>query len=751
MKDKIKKVIVCGHDQKFWKPIQDELEKTGQFEFREDYWRGHDEHDPEKSLESIEWADVIMAEWTMGNAVWYSKNKKKHQKLITRLHLQERNTPYPGELNINNVDKIVFVGEHIQHEVIEKFAIPEHKTTVVSNYVDFDRYALPKNPESRFNLGIIGVVPLRKRLDLAVDLLERLLKVDPRYCLHVKGPRPDSYGWLWARTAEREYYLELWSKIKASGFANRVIFHPPGDDVQEWFQNIGYLLSPSDFESFHMAVPEGMCSNTVPVLWNWEGAADIYRLVQPVKSLQQAEDWVVKSNGSTAGWRMGQQASAYCKTHFDKDNIVSQWFDLLTSGTNQEEVISSADSKLTKRVLVFWLIGNWAVFHRKEMIEGLAANLPDNMEVLVVEPGDDAQALIKLGWETTHSLAEYANNRPAQVAPKIHKVRIVFDKNTATLSKLNGEKSVNRQKSSQRLNELVSEFYGKSSEVLHWIYKPNQTERLAGGIDSRFVYEIYDDYVLDFATGQPKEAVKLQEELICQKAQHVFFTSKTLEQRKKQNCQHFTTVSNGVNYKAFEKYRVDQQVPAELKLRKSVGYLGNLSDFFAWELMLNVAKKLPDIDFFFHGNIEFKKMLARRPVIDEMMNLPNTVFPGLVTREQGAAAVARYDVLTIPFVVNKAMHAVNPLKLWEYFAVGKPVISSPMDATQYLSELVFFAETVDQWCDLITELTENGISQSARENQIEHAKMHSWSELTSMHAQVVEQVFESQLSPDTEK
>ena len=139
-KSKIK-VVVCGHDQKFWKPIQRELEKTNRFEFREDHWQGHDEHDLTKSKQCVEWADVIMAEWTMGNAVWYSKNKKKHQRLITRLHLQERNTPFPGKLKIDNVEQIVFVGKHIQEEVAEKFSIPAHKTSVISNFVDYQRYS----------------------------------------------------------------------------------------------------------------------------------------------------------------------------------------------------------------------------------------------------------------------------------------------------------------------------------------------------------------------------------------------------------------------------------------------------------------------------------------------------------------------------------------------------------------------------------------------------------------------------------
>lgn len=734
-KSKIK-VVVCGHDQKFWKPIQRELEKTNRFEFREDHWQGHDEHDLTKSKQCVEWADVIMAEWTMGNAVWYSKNKKKHQRLITRLHLQERNTPFPGKLKIDNVEQIVFVGKHIQEEVAEKFSIPAHKTSVISNFVDYQRYSQNKNPGAQFNLGIVGVVPMRKRLDLAVDLLERLLKADSRYCLHIKGPNPESYGWLWARTEEREYYQNLWARIRSTAYANRIIFHPAGDDVQDWFKNIGYLLSPSDFESFHMAVPEGLSSGTIPVVWNWEGAADIYRLLKPVDTIEEAEEWVLKMNHSVVGWCMAQQSKTYVKENFDINTTVSQWSELLSIAPSDVKQRLS-DTGKPRNVLVFWLIDKWETFHRKEMIEALASNLAGNVEILVIEPGEDEHELIRRGWETKESLEQYANNNPQKVAAGIHRVRIVTNHVISKIGKTIGIDKYNQLKSGSRLSELVDNFYGKNTKILHWIYKPNQVERLSDGENDQFIYEIYDEYTRDFATGELVESIKIQEERICKKAKHVFFTAKTLEQRKQDFCTEHSTVSNGVNYDVFETFRVDESLPTTDGLRPSVGYLGNLSDFFDWNLVLEVARSLPDIDFYFHGNIDYQKTEHKKEAVHELLNLSNTVFTGFVTREQGAAAIARYNVLIIPFVVNEAMDAVNPLKLWEYFAAGRPVISTRMKATEHLSEIVYFADSVSQWCQHIEELTENPIEESVRTNQISLAKKNAWSELTKEHASIV--------------
>lgn len=734
-------VVVAGHDQKFWMPIQRVLERSDKFEFREDFWQGHDQHDTEHSRRCLDWADVIMAEWTMGNAVWYSRHKKPHQRLISRLHLQERNTPFPGKLQMDNVEQIVFVGEHIQRECIQRFGIPPEKTCVVSNFVDFERYNLPKKPGHEFNLGMVGVVPMRKRLDRAVDLLGRLLETDSRYCLHVKGPRPDSYSWLWARTAEREYYLELWARIKTLKYANRVIFHPPGNDVPEWFQNIGFILSPSDFESFHMAVPEGMSSGTIPVVWDWDGAADIYRMLRPVRCVEEAASLVLSSNQSTAGRVMAEQSRSYVRKNFDLAVTVRHWSHLLTGSHDTSSEIQAFDE--VRRVLVVWAIDNWETFHRKEMIAALANNLVGTAKVLVVEPGDDPDELIRRGWETEETLGQDQQKRCALVGSNVWKVRIIVPGVGKKIARSMQIEKYGQIKSGGLLLQFVEDFFGPGTDLLHWIYKPNQTERLARGLRDNFIYEVYDDYTRDFATGRLLHEVEAREHEACKNAKWVFFTAKELAERKQEHCSRFSTIGNGVNFEAFERYRIDGVEPETDTARKSVGYLGNLSDFFDWDLMLHVATALPDVDFHFHGPIESCRLSHKAGVIESLKGLPNTQFSGRVTRDQGAAAIARYDALVIPFVVNEAMHAVNPLKLWEYLAAGKPVLSSRMRAIEQYGDLVLFPDTPEEWVEFTRRAIDKPPEPSLREASIAAARAVSWDSVTRGHAETVKGILEA--------
>lgn len=725
------RVLVGGHDLKFWIPLQRRLEQDGRFEFRADVWSGHDSHDHERSLSMMAWADVIVAEWCLGNAVFYAKHRRSDQRLIVRFHLQERNTEYPGQIDYSKVDGVVFVGDHILRECVEKFAIPEAKACVVGNFVDTDRYDRPKLDGAEFNLGIIGTAPARKRLDLAVDTLGELLKHDDRYSLHVKGADPYDYAWLKARGSERNYYERLYREINRSQLRNRVVFDPPGDDVPEWFQGIGYLLSPSDFESFHMAVAEGLAAGSLPVVWAWEGADRIYRQMPLMSSPKQAAGWIAHLANSREAMRLREQGKRYARVNFDLVTVGRQWSQLLAPAAVPDDRTALRPSE--RRVLVIWAIDNWSTFHRREMIEALSLALPGNWDVIVIEPGEYVPAIIALGWADRAELRKVAEAGMVPISSNLHRARLLTGGMPPEWPRL-----VEARHTSQAayIEELVRRKYGANAKVLHWIYKPDQCAKLPSG--QPYVYEVYDDYTMDFGSGRLMPEVREAENETLAKAEHVFFTSSPLLERKGARARNGSLAVNGVNLAPFRETRVF----AASRGRPVAGYLGNMSSFFDWRLMADVCNRMRHVDFAFYGQIELEKL--GRDASDAyraMAGLPNVRFGGRVERERGAAAVNRCDVLLIPFVVNEAMDAVNPLKLWEYFATGLPVVSTPMKAIAEYATVAAFAEGSEQWMRAIEGALESA-GDDGQAVRLALAADHAWERLVSEHASIVMKVVE---------
>ncbi len=729
--DKKLKIVVCGHDQKFWNPIQSYLEKTDLFEFREDYWSGHNEHNKKISNDCIQWADIIVAEWTLGNAVYYSKHKKMHQRLITRFHLQERNTDYPGLLKMENVDKIIFVSDHIKDEATKKFKLPPDKTCVVSNFVDFAKYNLEKHAGSEFNLGMIGIVPMRKRMDLAVEVLEELLKLDSRYRLHIKGANPASYAWLMKREEEKEYYLNLFSKINAAPYKNKIIFDPPGSDIQNWFQKIGYILSPSNFESFHMAIPEGLCSGTIPIVWGWEGASDIYKYLIPVSDSTIIALEIDRIRKSSTQPLYAQQSKNYVKDNFDIETVITKWKNLLINKSDSHQEIKPTPQK---SLIIVWCIDNWKTFHRSEMLKELANNLKDTANILLIEPGNNYNAILAKGWDSEETLIQFTKNKPVKITSNLYRSRLILNGTPHVLKHLITTGTSNKARLGIAAKKLTDSFFGNDQKIIHWFYKPNQTYKCRYPENASCIYEVYDDYTKDFGNGEIIERMVELEKSNYPDAKHVFFTSEVLADRKQSLCHSHSVVSNGVDYPIFAKYRHIKS--SSLNKRYSVGYLGNLAKFFNWELIQLLVDKLPEMDFYFHGNIEITQEDPQQKIVETLKNKSNVVFTGRINREQGAAAIARYDCLIIPFVNNDAMDAVNPLKLWEYLAVGRPIISSKMEAIEKMKGHIYFADTVSEWVNAI----QTAISEDTKEkyqSRCEIAKNYAWGSLTQLHANTI--------------
>jgi glycosyltransferase involved in cell wall biosynthesis len=330
-------ILVAGHDLKFISKLCQEFSKHGH-DILVDKWGGRTQHDTRVSQELLGKADIIICEWCLGNAVWYSRNKWPEQKLVIRFHLQERDTVFPKKVAMENVDKMIFVGPHIMREATRRFkwgAWVDGKLVLIPNYVDVGAFNLPKIGAAQFNLGICGFVPSRKRLDLAVDILEKLTQVDNRFRLYAKGKMPQEYLWMLGRRKEMRYYDKVMHRIGTSDLLRDAVqFDGWGDDMPEWYRKIGFILSVSDFESFHLSVPEGAASKAIPLILKWEGAEEIYPGDWTYHTVDEIANAILDMVQSGRFDETAVIRYDYVKQNFDIERIAQAWLELIEADYN---------------------------------------------------------------------------------------------------------------------------------------------------------------------------------------------------------------------------------------------------------------------------------------------------------------------------------------------------------------------------------------------------------------------------------
>ncbi|WP_243725746.1 glycosyltransferase [Actinomadura rubrisoli] len=326
------RVGVAGHDLKFFSRLLDYLRSRPDMDVRVDHWAALKVHDEERSQELADWADVIVCEWCGPNAIWFAQRKRPGQRLVVRLHRFELYARWPKHLDIDAVDEVVCVSPHYADLTREITGWPAAKVTTVPNWVDDHQLDRPKLAGAEHHLGMIGIAPSRKRLDLALDVLEELRRDDPRFTLFIKTKLPWEYWWIWQKEEERAHYEQVFRRIRRSPLlSGGVVFDSYGRDVASWLRRIGFVLSTSDDESFHLAPAEGMASGAVPVLLGWPGADTIYddRWIHAGTSAMAD---AISTTVSLGRWEHDRLLAAdQVRAAYGLDEVCRQWTDLLAA------------------------------------------------------------------------------------------------------------------------------------------------------------------------------------------------------------------------------------------------------------------------------------------------------------------------------------------------------------------------------------------------------------------------------------
>jgi glycosyltransferase involved in cell wall biosynthesis len=322
------KLLFCGHDLKFITPLIRQMESAPGYTVKILEHKGHYINDPKAADDALDWADVIFCEWALGNAVWFSERKRPNQVLIVRLHLQEVQSrsriDFIWRTNWDKVDRLILITQHVYDWMRAEFPVLAGKTALVYNPIPArTAYALPKSPDSRFTLGLVGVVPARKRLDLAVAVLRRLRETDASYSLRVKGALPTDYAWMANRTEEMAWYTRIFDELAGLRKAGSVVFDPHGSDMAGWYQGIGHILSVSDFEGSHQAVAEGMASGCVPAIRDWEGAGRIYPPKYVEGSIESLAGMILRNSQLETFMAESDYARRFAQERFDNEPTCS--------------------------------------------------------------------------------------------------------------------------------------------------------------------------------------------------------------------------------------------------------------------------------------------------------------------------------------------------------------------------------------------------------------------------------------------
>ncbi|MEH6547322.1 MAG: glycosyltransferase [Sneathiella sp.] len=236
---------------------------------------------------------------------------------------------------------------------------------------------------------------------------------------------------------------------------------------------------------------------------------------------------------------------------------------------------------------------------------------------------------------------------------------------------------------------------------------------------AKIVYQRTDCFE-DFA-GVDVEKIKRFDKELKEKSDIVLFCSRELFNVEKVENSNSIFVGHGVDFETFEQAGIlasnGQGEPQDISKigRPRVGFIGGIdAHTFDPELFNEVAKLLPNVEFL---------MIGACSLPEGWCPLTNVHLLGQRPYEEVAKYMAASDVLIMPWNKSEWIRACNPVKMKEYLAVGKPVVSTYFPEVEYFDQYIAVATEAEGFAAEIEKAFQNNVEAEFFRSRV---REHTW-------------------------
>ena len=258
-----------------------------------------------------------------------------------------------------------------------------------------------------------------------------------------------------------------------------------------------------------------------------------------------------------------------------------------------------------------------------------------------------------------------------------------------------------------------------------WVSLPEQYDAVGRLNETLSIYHVVDEYSgYTSSDEERKERRKRVEQRLLDSVDILIVISPELKESKSGPNREIHLVENAVELQPFEAAHERGKDPKDLaRIRKPrLGYSGLIGKRLDLDLINGVAKARCDWSVVFIGKVDSRDCEAK---IHELQKLPNVHFLGEKHPDQVPDYIVGFNVGLLPYAINLETTHISPLKMYEYFAAGLPVVSTAIPASVRKKNIVAIATGLAEFeksCDtVLRENTENFVRL-----RIDEARSNTW-------------------------
>lgn len=371
-------------------------------------------------------------------------------------------------------------------------------------------------------------------------------------------------------------------------------------------------------------------------------------------------------------------------------------------------------------VLLFWFGDDWGVFGRTyEQIALTLSRLDSVRQVLVVLPSSKGETL--------------ATSRQV-ISDRLTVARLYWrPRGSASVQLRSLGSRLKLELERFRLRRLIRSYGFREQNTLLWLFPahPIVDELVRQVPAAARISQIVDDFTLvdkndwyyPFAIDQYPRLGSMSDLIVV--------TSKANEEK-------FSVQAPCV--------RIDQAVDASFLADPSdfrpcgpqpvLGYVGTFWDRTNIDLLLRIARERPHYRLLLVG-----PELNRRLSDSGLLGLDNVEWMGSVPNDQVPQQLKRMNLCLIPHLDTPFSRSMSPLKLFQYIASGKPVVSSAVEGLELASHLIRIERDPGSFLEAIDEeLAADGLEKFLA--RVAFAKAQTWESRVNRILSTLDEVLE---------
>lgn len=213
------------------------------------------------------------------------------------------------------------------------------------------------------------------------------------------------------------------------------------------------------------------------------------------------------------------------------------------------------------------------------------------------------------------------------------------------------------------------------------------------------LYDCPDEFS-EFSDANVSKVLKAEEKLSVKCSLVIAVSRKLCDKISKVNSNCFY-VPNAADFAHFYRARYTKDKPREIANLQHpiIGFIGAIYDWINVDLICKLAESHPNYSILIVGPVKYG--------LNKLKKHSNIVMVGAKKYQILPQYLACMDVCLIPFKINKLTLASNPIKLYEYLAAGKSVVSTALpEVCNNASEFVYVGKNEEDFIRKVEEAVE---------------------------------------------